>query len=263
MTNSVSPSFVIRHSSLSVHHPSMNVILITGGNGGLGIAIAKSFLDADAASQVWLGVRSNRSKAATLAAQFNERCHLITLDVTRPEDWNAAIGEITSKHQRLDVLINNAGHHDDTLLATMNGAQWHDVLQSNLTGAFHGCRAVVKTMMAQRFGRIVNVSSLSALFSPAGQTNYAAAKAGLIGLTQSFAKEVARAGITVNAVCPGYIETEALAAMNEEQRREAAMRVPMRRLGKPEEVAAAVLFLASKPASYITGATLKIDGGIL
>jgi 3-oxoacyl-[acyl-carrier protein] reductase len=118
-------------------------------------------------------------------------------------------------------------------------------------------------MMGQRFGRIINIGSLSALFSPAGQTNYAAAKAGMIGLTQSLAKEVARAGITVNAVCPGYIETEALGMMSDEQRRVAAMRVPMRRLGKPEEVAAAVLFLASAQASYITGSTLKIDGGIL
>ena len=241
----------------------MSVVLITGGNGGLGGAIAKTFLDADSTSEVWLGVRANREKASALAAQFKERCHLVTLDVTKSDDWEAAVSEIKVKHQRLDVLINNAGHHDDTLLAMMSDAQWHDVLQSNLSGAFHGCRAVVKTMMAQRFGRIINVSSLSALLSPAGQTNYAAAKAGLIGLTQSFAKEVARAGITVNAVCPGYIQTEALAAMNDEQRKEAAMRVPMRRLGKPEEVAAAVLFLASSQASYITGATLKIDGGIL
>lgn len=109
----------------------------------------------------------------------------------------------------------------------------------------------------------MQVSSLSALLSPAGQSNYAAAKAGLVGLTQSYAKEVARAGITVNAVCPGYIDTEALAAMDDEQRRAAAQRVPMRRLGRPEEVAAAVLFLASAQASYITGAVLKIDGGIL
>lgn len=238
-------------------------ILITGGNGGLGIAIAEQFLEADAVNRVWLGVRTNRGKAEAFASQHDGRCHLVTLDVTKPDDWEAAVQEITGSQQRLDVLVNNAGHHDDTLLAMMSDAQWHDVLQSNLTGAFLGCRAVVKTMMAQRFGRIVNISSLSALLSPAGQTNYAAAKAGMIGLTQSFAKEVARAGITVNAVCPGYIETEALAAMTDEQKREAAMRVPMRRLGRPGEVAAAVAFLASPGAAYITGSTLKIDGGIL
>lgn len=238
-------------------------ILITGGNGGLGIAIAKQFLEADAANEVWLGVRANRDRAEALTAQSGGRGHLITLDVTQPEAWDAAVRQITGERQRLDVLVNNAGHHEDALLGTMTDAQWHEVVQSHLTGAFLGCRAVVKTMMGQRFGRIVNMSSLSALFSPAGQTNYAAAKAGLIGLTQSFAKEVARAGITVNAICPGYIETEALASMTAEQKREAAMRVPMRRLGRPEEVAAAVVFLASPAAGYITGSTLKIDGGIL
>lgn len=238
-------------------------ILITGGNGGLGVAIAKQFLENDAANKVWLGVRANRDRAQALIARSGGRCHLVTLDVTRAEDWEAAVLQVTGERQRFDVLVNNAGHHEDALLATMTDAQWHDVLQSNLTGAFLGCRAVAKTMMGQRFGRIINISSLSALLSPAGQTNYAAAKAGLLGLTQSFAKEVARAGITVNAICPGYIDTEALAAMTGEQKREAAMRVPMRRLGRPEEVAAAVVFLASAEAGYITGSTLKIDGGIL
>ncbi|OAI57831.1 3-oxoacyl-ACP reductase [Verrucomicrobiaceae bacterium SCGC AG-212-N21] len=243
--------------------PAMRSILITGGNGGLGLAIARKFLDDDSTNHVWLGVRANRDKAEALAAQFSDRCRVVSLDVTQADQWQAAVEGIVATHQRLDVLVNNAGHHEDALLATMTDAQWHDVLQSNLTGTFLGCRAVTKTMMAQRSGRIVNISSLSALLSPAGQSNYAAAKAGIIGLTQSYAKEVARAGITVNAVCPGFIETEALAAMSDEQKREAAMRVPMRRLGRPEEVAAAVAFLASPAAGYITGATLKIDGGIL
>lgn len=238
-------------------------ILITGGNGGLGLAIARQFLEADPSSQVWLGVRANREKAETLAAQSSGRCQLVTLDVTRAEDWQSAVDAITAAGERLDVLVNNAGHHDDALLAMMTDDQWHNVVQGNLTGAFLGCRAVAKVMMGQRGGRIVNVSSLSALMSPAGQTNYAAAKAGMVGLTQSFAKEVARAGITVNSICPGYIETDALSAMSPEQKRDATMRIPMRRLGRPEEVAAAVVFLASPGASYITGSTLKIDGGIL
>jgi 3-oxoacyl-[acyl-carrier protein] reductase len=241
----------------------MRSILITGGNGGLGLAIARKLLDDDSTNHVWLGVRANRDRAEALAAQSSDRCCLVPLDVTQADQWQATVEGIVAAHQRLDILVNNAGHHDDTLLATMTDAQWHDVLQSNLTGTFLGCRAVTKTMMAQRFGRIINISSLSALLSPAGQSNYAAAKAGIIGLTQSYAKEVARVGITVNAVCPGFIETEALAAMSDEQKREAAMRVPMRRLGRPEEVAAAVAFLASPAAGYITGATLKIDGGIL
>jgi 3-oxoacyl-[acyl-carrier protein] reductase len=238
-------------------------ILITGGNGGLGLALGEAFLRADEGNHLWLGVRSRKDKAETLAAAHADRCHLVPLDVTSNDQWTTAVETVTKESGRLDVLVNNAGHHEDALLATMTDAQWSEVLQSNLTGTFLGCRAVTRTMMGQRFGRIINISSLSALMSPAGQANYAAAKAGMVGLTQSYAKEVARAGITVNAVCPGFIDTEALSGMDEEQKRAATQRIPMRRLGKPEEVAAAVLFLASAQASYITGATLKIDGGIL
>src|SRR5581483_8427448 len=129
---------------------------------------------------------------------------------------------------------------------------WHRVVASNLDSVFHGCQAVLPTMISQRGGRIVNISSLSALLAPAGQANYAAAKAGVVALTQSLAKEVARIGITVNAICPGYIDTEALAAMSAEERKAAQARVPMRRFGRAEEVAAAVRFVASAEAGYIT-----------
>jgi 3-oxoacyl-[acyl-carrier protein] reductase len=132
----------------------------------------------------------------------------------------------------------------------------------NLDGVFHGCQAVLPAMISQRHGRIVNIASLSALAAPAGQTNYAAAKAGVLALTQSLAKEVARLGITVNAICPGYLETESLAGMSPEERRARQLQVPMRRFGKPEEAAAAVRFFAGAEAAYITGATLKVDGGI-
>ena len=140
---------------------------------------------------------------------------------------------------------------------------WDRVLATNLDSVFHGCQAVLPAMISQRSGRIVNIASLSALLAPAGQTNYAAAKAGVLALTQSLAKEVARIGITVNAVCPGFMETEALAALAGEERKAAQMRIPMRRFGRPEEVAAAVRFLACAEAGYITGSALKVDGGIL
>ena len=140
---------------------------------------------------------------------------------------------------------------------------WETVVRTNLDGTFHGCQAVLPAMISQRGGRIVNIASLSALLAPAGQTNYAAAKAGVVALTQSLAKEVARMNITVNAVCPGFVETGATATMTEEERKQAAARVPMRRFGRPEEIAAAVRFLACAEASYITGSILKVDGGIL
>ena len=131
--------------------------------------------------------------------------------MTRPESWKQAVAEILARHHRLDVLVNNAGSHQDAFLAMMPPDAWQRVLATNLDGVFHGCQAVLPTMISQRSGRIVNVASLSALLAPAGQTNYAAAKAGVVALTQSLAKEVGRIGITVNAVCPGYVDTEALA----------------------------------------------------
>jgi 3-oxoacyl-[acyl-carrier protein] reductase len=242
---------------------SSRVILVTGSNGGLGQAIARSFLDEADTNIVWLGVHQRRDAADGLAASYPNRCHVVRLDVTRKQQWDEAVSVIAQQHSRLDVLINNAGHHDDSLLGTMTEEAWRAVLSSNLDSVFHGCQAVLPMMISQRSGRIINISSLSALLAPAGQTNYAAAKAGVLALTQSLAKEVARIGITVNAICPGYIETDALKAMSEEERKGAQARIPMRRLGKPDEVAAAVRFFASPNAGYVTGATLKVDGGIL
>ncbi|HTD85029.1 MAG TPA: SDR family NAD(P)-dependent oxidoreductase [Candidatus Binatia bacterium] len=231
----------------------MRNILITGANGGLGIAIARAFADESKENILWLGVRKNRERAHKSGG------NLLDLDVTDPAAWRNAAKAIG----RVDVLVNNAGAHDDALLAAMPAESWERVLSTNLDAVFHGCQAVLPQMISQRAGRIINIASLSALLAPAGQTNYAAAKAGVVALTQSLAKEVARLGITVNAICPGYVETDALAGLPEEQRAAALAKIPMRRFGKPGEIAAAVRFLACPEASYITGSVLKIDGGIL
>ncbi len=240
----------------------MRSILITGGNGGLGLGIARYFLDHDAEAHVWLGVRSNRALAENLVGEFPQRCRLIDLEVTSSEAWQTAIATILEADGQLDVLVNNAGMHRDCLLAAMPDETWHSVIAANLDAVFHGCRAVVTPMMKQRSGRIINIASLSAVLPPLGQTNYAAAKAGVVALSQTLAKETARSGITVNSILPGFIETEAIGGMDDEARKNAQRGIPMRRFGKPHEVAAAVFFLASKDAAYITGAGLKIDGGI-
>jgi 3-oxoacyl-[acyl-carrier protein] reductase len=239
------------------------VILITGANGGLGQAIARDFIAESSANFLWLGVHTKRDAANALAQEFPDRCSCVDLDVTEAASWKGAVETILARHERLDVLVNNAGKHQDHLLATMPLDAWESTLATNLDGTFHGCQAVMPTMILQRSGRIVNIASLSALLAPAGQANYAAAKAGVVALTQALAKEVARLGITVNALCPGFVETDSIADMTIEERKLAQSRIPMRRFGRPEEIAAAVRFLACAGASYITGSILKVDGGIL
>jgi len=237
-------------------------ILVTGANGGLGLATAKYFLDNDSDAFVYLGTRSNRMDADTLVESYAGRSKVITLDVTLRKDWQNALECIQSDGRVVNVLVNNAGHHSDGLLAMMSEESWSEVIDSNLNSVYHGTQVFLSEMMKQRFGRIINISSLSGIMAPKGQTNYAAAKAGVIAMSQSLAKEVARAGVTVNCICPGYINTGALDEIGADQLPMIKKTIPMRRFGNPEEVASAIFFLASDDAGYITGATIKIDGGI-
>lgn len=239
----------------------MRSILITGGNGGLGTALGRHFLEREPDTRVWLGVRANRDRAGSVVVDHAGRCQLVDLDVTHPGDWQAAVAGIVEACGRIDVLVNNAGAHQDHPLSAMPQEDWDEVIRTNLDSVYHGCRAVVPAMTRQGHGRIINIAALAAVRPVAGQANYAAAKAGVVAFTRALAQEVARAGITVNAVLPGVIETEALASMPRETRRAALERLPMGRFASPPEVAAAIRFLASPEASYITGASLRVDGG--
>ncbi|HTI72931.1 MAG TPA: SDR family oxidoreductase [Candidatus Limnocylindria bacterium] len=241
----------------------MRIILITGANGGLGDAMARAFLREAETNRVYVGFRTGQARVLQLKTEYGDRVIPIKLDVSLRSDWDVVVKAIHQDHGRLDVLVNNAGMHEDCLLGLMPIESWDRVLSTNLDAVFHGAQSVLPGMIGQRGGRIINIASLSALLAPAGQANYAAAKAGVVALTQSLAKEVARLNITVNAVCPGYVNTESTEAMSTEKKQAAVAQIPMRRFGRPEEIAAVVVFLASAAASYVTGAAIKVDGGIL
>ena len=172
------------------------------------------------------------------------------------------IDSVVEKWKRLDILVNNAGITRDTLLPRMSDQEWDDVFETNLRGAFLFSRAASRVMMLARYGRIINISSVSGIIGNAGQTNYSASKAGLHGMTRSLSRELAKRRVTVNAVAPGYIESDMTRTLGDTLLEEAKKQIPARRLGKPAEVAAAVLFLASPAAAYVTGCVLTVDGGM-
>lgn len=235
------------------------VALITGASRGIGKAIAEAF--ANAGAHV---VCVSRSAADVQAvADTLPNASAAACDVSSTAGFTDLINNIVGEHGRLDILVNNAGITRDGLIMRMKEDDWNMVLDINLKGAFNGIKAVTRTMMKQRSGRIINISSVVGLTGNAGQANYAASKAGLIGLTKSIAKELSSRGITVNCIAPGYIATDMTAELSDAVKEDLEKQIPLGRIGNPEDIANAVLFLASDEASYITGQTITVDGGIV
>ena len=236
------------------------VAMVTGSTRGIGRAVAEVLAAAGAKVAV-LG--RDAGKAQVVAAEIGHGAQGFACDVTNEASVNAAVEAIDKALGSVDILVNNAGVTKDNVFLRLQDADWDTVLEANLKGAFRTIRAASRGMMKQRWGRIINVSSVVALIGNKGQANYAASKAGLLGLTKSIARELASRGITVNAVAPGFIETDMTASLTPEQREVLAKGIPLERLGTPADVAAAVLFLASDGAAYITGQVLVVDGGMV
>jgi 3-oxoacyl-[acyl-carrier protein] reductase len=235
--------------------------LVTGASGGIGGAIARA-LHARGATVVLTGTR--REALDRLAAELGdgERVHVVTANLADPEAADTLVKAAEATTGQLDILVNNAGLTRDGLALRMKDEDWQAVLDVNLTAAFRLSRAALRGMMKRRSGRIVNITSLVGVTGNAGQANYAASKAGLIGMSKALAAEMAARGVTVNCVAPGFIETAMTDTLSEGQREAGTRAIPMGRFGTPDEVAAAVVYLASNEASYVTGHTLHVNGGM-
>ena len=238
-------------------------VIVTGGTRGIGAGITEQFLKSGATV---IATYSGNDEAALAfkdkMAVFGEKLILKKFNVSNTAEVEAFFSDYEKNFKSLEVLVNNAGIRRDQIIATMSEGDWDGVIDTNLKGTYNMTRFAVLAMMKNRYGRIVNMSSVGGKLGLPGQANYAASKAGQIAMSLSVSKEVAKRNITINNVCPGFIETELLKDLPEEQVKEYKSQVPMKRFGKVEEVAHAVLFFSSKEASYITGATLDIAGGL-
>jgi len=225
-------------------------VVVTGGTRGIGLACARAFA-------------SGGDRVAVLSRSTStDEFPCVSCDVASADAVNEAFDKIEADLGKVQVVVSNAGITRDTLLARMSDKDWHDVLDANLTGAFHVARRAIGPMMKARWGRLVFVSSVGAFLGSPGQTNYAASKAGLVGFARSIAREYGSRGITANVVAPGPIETEMIASLGDDWRERMVGQIPVARVGTSEEVAAAVRFLASDEAAFITGAVVPVDGGM-
>ena len=233
--------------------------LVTGASGGIGSAIARVLHGAGAE----VGLSGTReAPLADLAAELGERAHVLPCDLASAEAVEALPKRAAEAMGALDILVNNAGITRDNLFMRMSDAEWQSVIDVNLTSTFRLCRGVLRGMMKARWGRIINVTSIVGTTGNPGQGNYAAAKAGITGMSKALAQEVASRGITVNCIAPGFIATAMTDKLNDDQKARLAAQIPAGRMGTAEEIAAAALYLASPEAAYVTGATLHVNGGM-
>ena len=233
--------------------------LVTGASGGIGGAIATA-LHGAGATVALSGTREEPLKS--LAAELGDRAHVLPCNLSDAEAVDALPKQAIEAMGALDILVNNAGVTRDQLFMRMSDDEWQSVLDVNLTSTMRLCRGVMRPMMKARWGRIINISSIVGATGNPGQANYAASKAGMVGMTKSIAYEVASRGITANAIAPGFIATAMTDKLTDEQKEKINVQIPAARMGQPEEIAAAVLYLASPEAAYVTGATLHVNGGM-
>lgn len=239
------------------------VAIVTGASRGIGRAAAIALAEAGASVVInYAGSETAAKETEVLCQAHGAKTLLIQADVAKSEDCQRMVDETVAGFGKVDILVNNAGVTRDNLLMCMTDEEFDQVIATNLRGTYAMMKAVSRPMMKSRYGRIINMASVVGLMGNAGQVNYAASKAGVIGMTKSFAKEIAARGVTVNAVAPGFIATDMTAAMTDAAREAVAGSIPMKRMGRPEDVAAVVRFLASEAAGYVTGQTLAVDGGL-
>ena len=241
---------------------SDQIALVTGASRGIGEAIAQAL---GAQNAVVIGTATSQAGADKISGKLSEAGisgRGLALDVGDADSVASCLKQVNEEFGAVDILVNNAGITRDALLMTMKDEQWDEILNTNLSSIYRMCKAVIRPMMKKRAGRIVNISSVVGATGNPGQTNYAAAKAGMVGFSRSLAREIGSRGITVNTVAPGFIDTDMTRELAEEQRQALAAQIPLGRLGAADEVAAAVVFLASPAAAYITGETIHVNGGM-
>jgi len=235
------------------------IALVTGATRGIGRAVAEELVSKGA---FVIGTATSEKGADSISAYLGKKGKGLVLNVADQASIDAVLEQIKQELGDIDILVNNAGITRDNLLMRMKDEEWFDILQTNLSSVYHLSKAVLRTMMKKRFGRIINIGSVVGSMGNAGQTNYCAAKAGLIGFSKALAKEVASRGITVNVVAPGFIATDMTDVLSEELKNNLLTQIPAGRLGEPKDIAKAVAFLASEDASYINGTTLHVNGGM-